>query len=136
MATSAAPQPPQIEKWAVDMVPPQPIAAPMPTQQSVVSGADYLPIAVKRDPHFLDREPPVSAEVPSRSDVSLYGRDPALSSYSSRLGRAVAGGSLVTQVQSCINIYLNVLFVSCNVLENVTGMYLLIPSSIQGYYAH
>jgi hypothetical protein len=78
--------------------PPQPIAVPMHPQQSVISGADYPPITVKRDPLFLDREPPASAEVPSRSGVSLYGRDPALPSYSSGLGRAVAGGPLVTQV--------------------------------------
>jgi hypothetical protein len=87
--------------------PPQPRVAPMPRQQSAVSGADYPPIPVKRETVFLDREPPVSAEVPSRTGLSLYGRDPALSSYSSGLGRAVAGGPLVTQITQTMQIPLS-----------------------------
>lgn len=82
--------------------PPQPMFRPMPPQQSAVSGADYPPIPMKREPVFLDREPPVGAEVPSRTGLSLYGRDPALSSYSSGPGRAVAGGPLVTQVNPAL----------------------------------
>ncbi|KAH0456703.1 hypothetical protein IEQ34_014610 [Dendrobium chrysotoxum] len=69
-------------------------------------GNDYG-LAVKRDSLYLDRESQFDSQFP-RSNLSLYGQDPALSGLrSSGLGLGRTAGALVTQVTQTMQIPLS-----------------------------
>ncbi|XP_072957170.1 RNA-binding KH domain-containing protein PEPPER [Typha angustifolia] len=75
-----------------------------PAQQSMI-GNEYSRPA-KRDSLYLEREPQLDSQISSRTGLSLYGQDPALSGLrSSGVGRAP--GALVTQITQTMQIPLS-----------------------------
>uniref|UniRef100_J3N4Z0 K Homology domain-containing protein n=1 Tax=Oryza brachyantha TaxID=4533 RepID=J3N4Z0_ORYBR len=98
---ATVPQDRSTDAWS-DISHPSIVSAQVNQPPPVVD--EYI-LPIKRDPLFLEREPLVVEHNIHRSGVSLYGRDPALSTLrTSGIHGGAPGGSLLSQITQTMQI--------------------------------